>query len=108
MLVEMSAIEESQREFIGWKMRGNPVHHHTDAALMQTIDQVHKVLRCAVPAGRREISRALVSPGSIEGMLHERQELHVCEPQSAHIVRQRLGDLAVAHGAIAFFRYSPP
>ncbi|GBE36717.1 hypothetical protein BMS3Bbin07_00868 [bacterium BMS3Bbin07] len=58
-------------------MAGNPVEDNTHPGLMTPVDKEHKVLRCAEPACRGKITRALIPPGSIEGMLGDGKELYM-------------------------------
>ncbi len=75
------AVEARQRPGITREMRRHPVHDHADARVVQRIDQKLKILRRAVPAGRRVETRDLVAPGRIEGVLGHRQELDVREAE---------------------------
>ena len=70
VFVEVRPIEKAWSVLVGWKVGGDPVQDHANAMLMQVVNQVHEVLRSAVPAGRRKVACGLVAPGAVEGVLH--------------------------------------
>src|SRR5215475_1592636 len=77
MLVQMGSVEESQAVLIGREVRRHPVENHADTALVQSIDEVHQILRRTIIGGRSEVAGGLVAPGAEKGMIHDRQELHM-------------------------------
>ena len=81
VLVEVRAVEVGEAVRVGRKVRRYPVEDHANAVLVQVVDQVHEILRRAVARRGREVSGGLVSPGTVEGMLHHRQELDMGETQ---------------------------
>ena len=85
MFVEMRAVEVGEAVSVGREVRWNPVEDDADAVLVQVVDQVHEVLRRAVARGGREVSGGLVSPGTVEGMLHHGQKLDVGESHLADV-----------------------
>src|SRR5687767_4535942 len=93
MFVEMRTVEVSEPVLVLWKVRRNPVKNHSDPALVKAVDQEHQILRRAVTAGGREISRSLIAPGSIEGMLHYREQLDMSEAHLRNVIRKLLADL---------------
>src|SRR5437870_5369220 len=103
MLVEMRSVEVSKRTFIGRKMRRYPIENHGNTTLMQIIDEVHQILRCAIPAGRGEVTGRLISPRAIERMLGKRQKLDVRERGFLEIVGEWFRNLAVTHRSIVVF-----
>ena len=96
VLVQMRAVEARQPVLVGGEVRGDPVEHHADAALMQVIDEVHEILRRAVAGARREIARDLVAPRAVERVLHHRQQLDVGEAHVGHVVGELMRHLTVA------------
>ena len=48
MFVESGAIKAAERKSVFRKMRRHPIHDHADAALMQIVDQITKIVRRAV------------------------------------------------------------
>ena len=76
---------------VGREVRRHPVENHADAVLVQVVDQVHEVLRRAVARGGREVSRGLVSPGTVKRMLHDGQELDMGESHLARRIRPGVG-----------------
>jgi hypothetical protein len=85
VFVEMRAVEVGQTVGVGREVRWHPVENDGDAVLVQVIHQVHEILRRAVARSGSEIAGGLVSPGTVEGMLHHRQEFHVSEAHAPHV-----------------------
>ena len=95
VLVEMGAVEERETVGVVREVRRHPVEDDPDTGLVQDVDEVHEVLRLAVPGGRREIPRRLIAPRAVERMLRHGHELDVGKPQSAHVLRQLVRSRAV-------------
>ena len=108
MLVKMRAVEVGEAVRVGREVRRHPVEDHADAVLVQVVDQVHEILRRAVARGGREVAGGLVSPGSVEGMLHHRQELDVREAQLADIFGEARRDFAIGERTIVIFGDAHP
>ena len=100
MLVQVAAVEFRQAVRIGRKVRGHPVQDHRHAHLVQRVHQELEILRRAVARGRREVTGALVAPGTIERMFGDRHQLHMGEAHAADIGRQLRGGLAIAEEAV--------
>ena len=88
VFVEVRAVEISQPVPVGGEVRGHPVENHADIVLVQVVDQEHQVLRRPVAAGGGEVAGGLIAPGAVEGMLHQRQELHVGEAAVRDVLGQ--------------------
>ena len=82
-------------------MRRHPVEDHADAVLVQHVDEVHEVLRRAVARGRREVAGRLVAPRAVERVLGHRHQLDVREAPLAHVVGERLRNVAVRRQQVA-------
>src|ERR1700688_5242772 len=108
MLVEMSAVEVRQTVGIGREVRRYPVENHGDAVLVQVIDQIHEILRRAVARCGSEITGGLISPGTIEGMFHHRQEFDVGEDYHSDVFGETGRSLAIGERTIVFFGYAHP
>ena len=108
VLEQVSAVKIGQPVSVGREVRWYPVQNHADAVLVQIVHQVHEVLRRAVAGGGRKISRGLVSPRTVERMLHDGQQFHVGKIHLAYIFRQARSGLAVGQGPIALFRNPHP
>src|SRR5437016_1648598 len=89
-------------------MGGHPIEYHAYPSLMELINQEHHVLRWAIPAGRCEVPRCLISPRAIEGVLHERQKLYMGEAHFARIPREIRRHLPVAEVSISILGNPPP
>ena len=96
VLVQRPAVEADQRPLVLGEVRGHPVDDHADPRLVQAVDEEPEVVRVAEPGGRRVVGGDLVPPGAAEGVLGDRQELDVGEPQGADVADQLVGQLAVA------------
>src|SRR5258708_489949 len=72
VLEQGAAVEASEPERISRKMRGSPVENHADTVLMQTVDQVTKIVGRSVTGSRGIVTGRLISPGTGERMLHDR------------------------------------
>ena len=104
----MRAVKARQSVFVAREMRRHPVEDHADAAPVQVVDEIHEVLGRAVACARGEVAGDLVAPGAVEGVLHDRHELHVREAERRYVVGERVRQLAVAERTVAFLGYAPP
>ena len=96
VLEEVCSVEIGQCELVGREVGRHPVEDHADAGAVELVDQPHESLRIAVATGRGEVAGRLIAPRPVEGVLHERQELHVGEAAALHMVDKRLRHLVVA------------
>src|SRR5258707_10089965 len=108
MLVEMRTVEICQAVRVGGEVRRNPVEYDSDVVLMQVIHQVHEILRRTVTRCRSEVTGGLVSPGSVERMLHDGKKFDMREAEFARVFGQTGRDLAISQGAIMLFGYAHP
>ncbi len=95
VLIKMSAVEIHQSVLIGWKMRRHPVENDADSAGMQMVDEIHQILRRAVACRRREISRGLIAPRTIERVLGDRHEFDMRKSGLLEIGGQLVRQLAI-------------
>ncbi len=95
VLVHVAPVEEDEAVLVGREMRRHPVEDHTDPLLVQVVDQEHQVLRRPVAAGGSEEAGRLVSPRSVERVLHDGEELDVSEAEPARIGSELRRDFAV-------------
>ena len=108
VLVEMGAVEVTQTVGVGGEVRRHPVEDDADAALVESVDQGHEVLRRAEAARRREVAGRLVAPRAEERVLHHGKHLDVGEAQVGDVVAEVLGQLAVGEGAVALLDHATP
>ena len=108
VLVQMGAVEITQPVFVSRKMGRHPIENHSDAVLMQRIDQKHEVLRRAKATGRREIPDRLITPRAVERMFRNRQELHVRITHMMDVLGQSRCKFAVGQPAIGLFCHATP
>src|SRR5688572_6020537 len=98
VLVKRSAVEAGEGPFVARKMSGHPIDDHADAAFMERVDEVLKIIRRAVAAGSRVKAGDLITPRWIKGMLRNRHEFHMGEIQLTEVIDERAGHFAVAEG----------
>ena len=108
VFVEMGAVEVGEAVLVGREVRRDPVEDHADAVLVQVVDQVHEILRRAVARGGREVSGGLVSPGTVEGMLHHGQELDVGESHLVDVFGEAWRGLTIGERAVVLFGDAHP
>jgi hypothetical protein len=80
VLVQVGAVEQTERPLVGGKMRGHPVQDDPESALVEVVHERHELLRRPVAGRRGEVPGRLVAPRAVERMLHQREELDVGEP----------------------------
>ena len=108
MLVQCGAVELAEPMRIVGEMSRHPVEHDGKAGAMAGIDQGREIGGRAEPAGGREQSGRLVTPGAVEGMLGDRHEFDMREAEIVRIGRQLLGELAIAEPTAALLRSAAP
>src|SRR5581483_1487595 len=77
VFVKMSAVEKTQPVAVVGEVRGYPIQNHSNAALVQVINETHEILRRPVTAGGSKVTRNLITPGGVVGMFHHGEELHM-------------------------------
>ena len=97
VFVQGTAVELIQAVTVLREMGGHPVQNHADAGAVHSINEILEILRSAETAGGRIVSRHLVSPGAVKGMLHHRHQLHVGIPHLRQVRSQHIRDVAVVH-----------
>ena len=79
VFVEVGAVKVGQRVGVGRKVDGDKVHDDADAHPVAGVDEGGELGRGAVPAGDGEVAGGLVAPAAVEGVLGQRQQLHMGE-----------------------------
>src|SRR6185295_17601049 len=108
MIVEVCAVELGKSMRIVWKVRGRPVHKHTNSGLMGRIDEGHEVFRRSVTAGDGEITGGLIAPGSIEWVLGNRHQFNIGITHILHVWDELLRKFCVCQPAIPFLGDTHP
>src|SRR5258705_9054503 len=75
MFVKRGAVKTSEGESIFGKMRGHPIHDDANAALVQIVDQITKIVGRSVTRRGSVVVADLVPPRRPIRMLLQRQEL---------------------------------
>src|ERR1700691_2894836 len=108
VLIKMRSVEVSEPGFILGKMRRNPIQNYADSALMQIIYEVHEIGGRSKPACGSGVPRRLVSPRTVEGMLHDRKQFDMGETGVVDVSMPKRCQLTIAQPAVAFLRHAPP
>jgi hypothetical protein len=95
VLVEAGAVETREAVGVFREMRGHPVHDDAEAGAVGGIDEVAKIVGRAETRGGREKAGDLITPGAVEGMLGDGQQLKVRVAHFADVGDELVGDLAV-------------
>src|ERR1700731_4361819 len=77
MLVEMRAVELGKAVGVAREMRRRPIENDTKAGLVTAIDKFHEFGGSAIAAGGGKEAKSLVTPGTVEGKLHDGEQLDV-------------------------------
>jgi hypothetical protein len=93
---EVCSIEKSQAVSVHGKMGGNPVQNDADSLLVESVHQGHEILGSTESARRSKIADALISPGSVERVLHDREKLYMGESHVPNIGNELLREISVA------------
>ena len=104
----MSAIKEGEAMAVGREVRRDPVENDRNVVLVQIVDEVHEILRRAVTRRGSEVTRGLISPGTIERMLHDGEQFDVGESQLIHVVGEAGRDLAIGERTVFLFGDAHP
>ena len=96
VLVAGAAVELVEAVLILAEVGGHPVQNDADAGLVHPVDEVHKVLRCAVAGGGGEVAGALVAPAGVIGVLGDGQQLDVVEAHLLDVGGQPVRQVPVA------------
>ena len=108
MLVQGGTIEAPKCERVLGKVRGHPVHNHTDPAPVQIVDQITKIVRRAVAGRRRIVAADLITPGWSVRMFLQRQKLDMRKAHLGNIVSQERRHLAIGQRPVVFFSNPSP
>ena len=98
VLIAGLPVKVVQAELVLGEVGGHPVHDDADAGFMELIHKGHEVLGGAVAAGGGEIARDLIAPASIEGVLHDGQQLHVGVAHLLDVRDELVGQLGIVVG----------
>src|SRR5438067_11450872 len=102
MLVERGAVEPREGVRVGREMRRHPVEDHSDATLVQLVDQRLELVGMTMSRGRREVSGDLVSPRSSERVLGDGKQLDVRESHLADVIGELTSRLLPGERTVSF------
>ena len=103
IFIQRRSVKIGKREIVLYKMHRNKIHDDADPGLVCLIDQIHQVMAAAIAAGDREITGALIAPGTIKRILAQRHQLDVCKMILLDIADQLFGDLAIVDKLLFLF-----
>ena len=95
VLINTGSIKAGQSIGIPREMSRNPVQNHADSLTVHIIHKVHKIIRRSVTAGRCIVASYLISPGSIQRMLHHRHQFYMGISHALYIFSQTGRNLPV-------------
>ena len=95
VLIQAGAVKTAKPKGITRKMSRYPVKDHADPLLMHIIHKIHEILRCAIAGSRCIIPSHLISPGTVERMLHDGKQLDVGIAHLFHIICDHRSQLAI-------------
>src|ERR1700691_748068 len=93
---------------VGREVRWYPIEDDGNIVLVQVVDEVHEIVRRTVSRRGSTIARSLISPGTVERMLHDWEQLDVSESQPIHMVGQSGRDLAIGERTVVFLGDAHP
>ena len=96
------AVKVSQAMGILGEVGRNPVQYDAYAVLMQVVDKIHELRRCAIAGGGSKVPRNLISPGAVEGVFCNAHKLHMGIAHLLYISCQFMGSLCVCIKAVLF------
>jgi len=108
MFVEMGAVELGEAVGVAGKMRGRPIEKDAEAGLVAAIDKFHEFGGGAVAAGGGEIAESLITPGAVEGMLHDGEEFDMRVAEVFDVGDELVGEFAIGEPAVVSFGDAPP
>src|SRR5713226_5579688 len=94
--------------FVCWKVRWDPVQDHSDAILMQAVNEVHEILRRAVATRRSKVTSSLITPRTIEGVFRNGQKLHMRKTRLSDVFSQSTRHFAIGKRAVPLFGNTLP
>ena len=95
ILIEEVSVKFDEPESILGEMGRNPVQNDPDAVLMRLVDEIYEICRFTEPGSYGKIPGALITPGSIKGVFHDRKHFHMSISHVLHIGNQLIGSLPV-------------
>ena len=108
VLVKMGAVKICEAVSVAGKMSGSPIKEDADAGLMTAVDKLHELGGGTMAAGGGEIAESLVAPGTVEGMLHYREQFDVGVAEIFYVGDELVGEFAIREPAIVLLGDAAP
>ena len=103
MFVKGRPVEPAERVPVGGEVCRHPIDQDPDAGLVAVIDEVHEVVRRAVPAGRGEIAGRLIAPRAVERVFGQRHQLQMGVTHFVSVVDQHVRQFTIVEVLPAVF-----
>src|SRR5438876_7058486 len=108
MLIEGGSVEAREGVRVGREVRRYPVEDHSDATLVQLVDERLELVGMTMPCGGGEVSGDLVSPRSPERVLGDGKQLDVRESHLADVIGEMTSRLFPGERTVAFLGHAAP
>ena len=99
MFIECRPIKFGEGEVVVGEMPRHPIENHADVVLMTQVDQISKIIRAAITAGGGVIAGSLVTPGFVQRVLGNREQLNMRKAGFQHVGHQLIGQLPIGQPA---------
>ena len=105
---KVSTVKLREAVRVAREVRGSPVEKHADIFLVTAIDEIHEIRGRAEAAGGSVVAERLVTPGAVEGVLHDGEKLDVGVAELFDIRDELFGEFAIGEPAIVIFGDASP
>ena len=95
-LIKIRSVKMPESLIIIAEMAGHPVHYDAYSLPVRAVHEIFEILGSSVSACHREITRCLIPPGAVVGMLAERHELQMGVMHLHCVINKLLSQLSVA------------
>ena len=95
VLVERRAVVAGERTVVAREVGGHPVDEHAEPPLVEVVDEPAEVVGVAEARGGRVEPGDLIAPRRLVGVLGDRHQLDVREPERGDVVGEQWRQLAV-------------
>ena len=101
-------VESCKTVCIRAEVRGHPVQDNADSGIVQLVDHIHEVIGCSVARCRRIVTRDLISPGAVEGVLGNADQLDMGIAELLQILYDAVSEFSVVIEPVSAVRMFHP